>query len=138
MRDDDPITRMIKKHEGLSLLPYRDSEGHLTIGWGHNLSYPISEEAAHQIFLDDLTIAVNELMTRKPVVDSLDPSRFGVLADMCFNLGVNRLLGFKKMWAAIEAQDWDRAADEMLDSKWSRQVKGRSLELARIMRTGEL
>lgn len=136
--DDDSIVRMIKEHEGLSLSMYYDSVGVPTIGYGHNLNYPISEEAANQIFMDDLQIAVNGLLINKPVADTLNPERFGVLCDMCFNLGINRLLGFKKMWAAIEAGDFDTAADEMLDSKWAAQVGRRSIELSRIMRTGEL
>jgi len=43
-----------------------------------------------------------------------------------------------KMWEAIEREDWEAAAREMTDSKWARQVKGRAVELAEIMRCGEM
>ena len=42
------------------------------------------------------------------------------------------------MWAAIHRRDYNAAADEMLDSKWAEQVKGRATRLSNIMRTGEL
>jgi lysozyme len=48
---------------------------------------------------------------------------------MCFNLGLTRLLGFKKFLAAMEAGDWKTAGVEMLDSKWARQVGVRSTRL---------
>ena len=46
------------------------------------------------------------------------------------------LLRFKKMLLAVEKQDWDEAANQMLDSRWSKQVGNRSKELADIMRQG--
>ena len=42
------------------------------------------------------------------------------------------------MWSAIHRKDYDRAADEMLDSRWAKQVKSRATRLSDIMRTGEL
>ena len=57
---------------------------------------------------------------------------------MSFNLGVPRLKRFMNMWAAIHRRDYNAAADEMLDSKWAEQVKGRATRLSNIMRTGEL
>ena len=55
---------------------------------------------------------------------------------MAFNLGVPRLCKFKNMWAAIHEKDFDTAAEEMLDSRWAEQVKGRATELAEMMKTG--
>ena len=49
-----------------------------------------------------------------------------------------RLKLFKNMWSAIHRKDYERAADEMLDSRWAEQVKGRATRLSDIMRTGEL
>ena len=67
----------------------------------------------------------------------MDDARLGVLIEMCYNLGLSGLAGFKKMLAAVEAGDYKKAAKEMLDSKWAFQVKGRAVELAKIMETGE-
>ena len=60
------------------------------------------------------------------------------LLDMAFNMGVPRLKKFKKMWAAVYDNDFATAAKEMLDSRWARQVKGRSTRLAHAMATGEM
>jgi len=50
---------------------------------------------------------------------------------------VPRLCKFKKMWAAIEGEDYQNAAKEMLDSRWAVQVKSRSTKLAHAMHHGE-
>ena len=52
---------------------------------------------------------------------------------MYFNLG-NRLFKFKNMLAALHMKDFDEVAVQMLDSKWAQQVKGRSHELAEMMK----
>ena len=52
-----------------------------------------------------------------------------VLANMCFNLGITRLLKFKNFLAAMENNDWDKAAVEMLDSRWAIQVGPRAIRL---------
>ena len=56
---------------------------------------------------------------------------------MAFNVGLPRLRGFKRMWAALENHDYEEAAKEMIDSKWARQVKTRAYTLARMMESGE-
>ena len=53
-----------------------------------------------------------------------------------FNLGANRFLLFRRMHKALMKGDWERAACEMLDSKWARQVGYRSTRLALMMRRG--
>jgi len=55
--------------------------------------------------------------------------------NMCF-MGIQKLLKFKKMLAAAEAGDYDKAADEILDSKYAKQVGARATRLAQMMRTG--
>jgi lysozyme len=56
---------------------------------------------------------------------------------MLFNMNSQKLLQFRKMWTAIEAEDFERAAAEMLDSRWAEQVGQRAVDLAEIMRAGE-
>ena len=56
--------------------------------------------------------------------------KFGrVIANMCFNLGHPRLSGFKNFIQAMQVSDWERAAIEMMDSKWSGQVGDRAVRL---------
>jgi lysozyme len=56
--------------------------------------------------------------------------------NMCFNLGINRLLGFKKALALIKSGNYTKASEEMLNSLWSKQVGDRSFRLAKMMREG--
>jgi len=60
-----------------------------------------------------------------------------VLIDMCFNLGMAGLLGFQKMIEALERGYYERAADEMVNSRWYGQVGERGRRLEAMMRTGE-
>ena len=127
----------LERHEGLKLKPYTDTVGKLTIGVGRNLDdVGISHGEAMLMLSNDVEVAEKELRQRFPIVKQLDETRYHVLINMCFNMGVTRLAGFQKMWFAIEAQDWPKAALEMLDSKWARQVGNRAIELSTQMREG--
>ena len=59
-----------------------------------------------------------------------------ILANMCFQLGRPRLSHFKKMIAAIESfpPQYDRAADEMHNSRWQKQTPNRANRLIARMR----
>jgi lysozyme len=121
-------------HEGKRNLPYEDTEGHLTIGYGHNLDVPLSDKAIEQILLDDIATAESELDRIFPDWRDLSESRQNVLVDMMFNLGAPRYLSFVKFWAAMREEDYQTAAEEMVDSKWAIQVGTRAEVLADMMR----
>jgi lysozyme len=57
-----------------------------------------------------------------------------IIANMMFNMGRPRLSKFKGMKAGVDAQDWNKAADEMIDSAWYRQVPNRAGRLVKRMR----
>jgi lysozyme len=126
------------RHEGMELKVYKDSLGIETIGVGRNLvDRGVTEEEARYLCNNDIEIVERELVQSFPIVSSLNDTRIRVLLDMAFNVGLPRLRGFKRMWAALDNQDYVEAAKEMLDSKWARQVKTRAYTLARMMETGE-
>ena len=58
-----------------------------------------------------------------------------IILEMVFQLGKTGVSKFKKMWEALSGQDYNKAADEMLDSKWAKQTKNRAESLAKIMRS---
>ena len=127
----------LKRHEGGPYLkPYRDSENNFTIGWGHLLvdGITITRRVAQQLFDDDYHVAQFNFLSLG--INNLTRTRQNVLVNMLFNLGLPRFLTFKKMIKALEDQDYEKAADEMLKSKWHKQVKGRAVELAGQMREG--
>ncbi len=131
----------IKRHEGYRDRVYLDTEGFPTVGYGHHL-YPgsrISREIAELLLDIDMADTAAEFLKIHPDrIRKLSLARKRVIMNMIFNMGLQRVLAFKKMWAAIDQEDWETAAKEMLDSKWADQVKGRATELAEIMRCGEM
>jgi lysozyme len=80
---------------------------------------------------------VETLARRLPQYLEVCQTRKIVLLDMAYNLGVDGLLKFRKMLAAIDRRDYELAAKEMLDSRYARQVKGRAQRNALMMETGE-
>ncbi len=157
--DRHDLVKELIKHEGLRLQVYKDTLGIDTIGIGRNLEdrgitkeelddldipsinhvyeYGITEADAVYLAENDVQIVEEELLRAHPCVDRLDSVRQLICIDMAFNMGVPRLCKFKKMWAAIEAEDYPTAAKEMLDSRWATQVKGRATKLANAMHNGE-
>lgn len=136
--DFGTLRQMIKDAEGLRLLPYFDTQGKITIGYGRNLTdNGISQLEAADMLDQDLTRHVSDLTRAYPFIERLDSVRQIVLANMCFNLGVSRLSKFVQMWDAVQRHDFDVAAIEMVDSVWAKQVGARATRLAEAMRTGE-
>ena len=129
---------LIKKHEGLRLYLYECTAGKKTIGYGRNIEDNGITQAEADLMLDeDVVRCIHELTANVPCFRDLDEVRESVLVNMCFNLGWPRLSGFKNMLAALADRDYTKAAEEMLDSKWARQVGSRSDELAAMMASGE-
>jgi lysozyme len=125
-------------HEGLELKPYRCTAEKLTIGVGRNIEdRGITEDEARYLLKNDIKIVEDELLEKKPVVAGLDAVRQRVLVDMGFNLGIPTLLKFQNMWAAIEEEDFETAAEEAMDSRWAKQVGRRAERLCQAMATGE-
>lgn len=130
------VKDLIKHHEGVVNTIYKCPAGYITIGCGHNLeAKPISNAAVDQILDDDIDDCLRSVATLKFWFD-LDEVRQAVLIDMCFNLGFKGLTKFEKMLAAIDERDYVKAAIEMMDSKWARQVGTRASRLEQMMITG--
>lgn len=133
----DLATRMIKAHEGLSLLPYECSAGKLTIGYGRNLDDVGISQAEADFLLDiDIHKAIADCKAVIPSFDELSEMRQAVLIDMMFNLGRTKFKKFKRMLQAIDYGNYDKASFEMLDSDWAVQVGERATFLARKMEEG--
>jgi lysozyme len=135
----DRIKEQLVRHEGLRLKPYRCTAGKLTIGVGRNLDDSgISLSEAYIMLINDIMNCEKQLQSKIPdIYNGLDEVRKSVLLNMCFNLGINGLLGFKNTLAFVKAGDWERAANNMLVSKWAKQVGRRAIELSELMRKGK-
>jgi lysozyme len=130
--------KLLIEQEGYRQFPYFDSRQILTIGIGRNLkTHGISQSEALIMLDNDIADNTHLLQKYLPVFDSLDEIRKGVLVNMSFNLGVEGILKFRNMIACLAKQDWDGAAQQMLDSEWHEQVGERAIDLAHIMLTGD-
>ena len=88
------------------------------------------------LLANDISECIKDLKTFT-WFDQLDDIRAKVVVDMRFNLGAAGFRKFRKMIAALERDDYDTAADEMVDSAWYHQVGTRARRLVEMMRTGE-
>lgn len=134
----DRLRHQLVRDEGLRLKPYKDTVGKLTIGVGRNLDdRGITQTEAMYLLDNDIHEAMTELTVRYAHwFPTLDPARQGALINMCINLGIKRLMGFKDTLAYFRDGNYERAAVEMLDSTWAEQVGDRALRLAEQVRTG--
>lgn len=133
----DKLIKQLKKHEGVELKPYKCTSNKLTIGIGRNLEdVGISEHEAEYLLMNDL----DTYMTAAKTYDwyaGLNDARKAVIVNMLFNMGQTNFNKFLKMKQALDDGDFSEAAKQMLDSRWAKQVKGRSAELAKQMETGK-
>lgn len=135
------LHQQLIQHEGLRLSAYQDSLGYWTIGVGRLIDARagggITEDEAIELLDNDIVAKQVDLDRELSWWWDLDEVRQMVLIDMCFNMGIRRLLTFKTTLALIKAGKYEQAAQAMLKSKWATQVKGRATRLAEMMRTGE-
>lgn len=131
------------RDEGIRLESYKDSVGLWTIGVGHLLGTErrmttITRDEAWALLGQDVDTALDTAHYIAPMwaAPEWDGARGRALANMAFNLGRQRLLGFKKFGGAINAFDWPTAAKEMMDSKWSTQVGARATRLRDMILNG--
>jgi len=146
------IYSQIMRDEGNRRLPYMDCcgefwrdctctpkfKGKLSVGVGRNLEdNGLSAAEGFAMFQNDVAVAKNELSTHLAWTDILDEPRYAVFVNLVFNMGIGRLLGFKKMLAAAHGERWEEAARELLDSKYAEQVGERAKRLADQLLTGQ-
>jgi len=141
--------------------PYKDSEGYLTIGVGHLMdsrkggSLPewaqyeldsagfLSNLSIDRLLEDDMLTAMRAIERHLPWALGLDPVRYGVLLDMCFQMGIGSaekgtgLLGFKNTLAMIRRGDYVAASEGMKHSRWYRQTPNRANRRRGEMLTGK-
>jgi len=120
--------------EGLKLRAYRDTVGVPTIGVGHTKGVKdgdiITKKQAIAFLREDMEDAIEDAKSLCLDWENMSGPRKGVMVNMAFNLGRDRLSGFKNTLRFINERNYARAATNMLLSKWARQVKGRADRLA--------
>ena len=125
---DPRLAQDVAKAEGCRLAAYRDGGGVLTIGYGHTGpevtdGLTITQAQADNWLNADLDKATFHAVGL-PEWAALDtPRRRNVVVECVFNLGVGHWMGFHQTRAAIQAQQWQSASQNLLDSPtWISQV----------------
>ena len=135
------IIEMLRKHEGVETHAYFDTVGKVTIGVGRNIDsgggLGLSDDEIDYLLANDLQRVEAELSQAFEWYDSLNDARKDAMMDICFNLGLPRLMLFKKSLAAMSNRHYEIAAVEFLDSRWAVQVGQRAVTISEIIRTGE-
>lgn len=141
----EQLRQELADDEGCKYEIYLDHLGLPTFGIGHlvrdydpengqPVGTPVSEERVRQAFNLDIIVTLEDCDRLYPDFDELPEEAQLVIANMCFNLGYPRLSKFKDMKAGVDARDWNRAADEMVDSRWHDQVPNRAKRLVKRIR----
>ena len=132
------LAAQLNVDEGRRARIYLDTVGKWTGGVGRNLSdRDFSDDEIDLMLQNDIKGVEQDLDRRLPWWRQMSDARQNVLANMCFNLGIDRLLGFVNTLMLMRAGRYDAAAAEMLNSKWANQVGARAIRLAATMRKGE-
>jgi len=142
---------VLLQEEGLKLKPYLCSEGYVTIGVGTKLhcakgmnceEFPleITEEVAFALATHDIGKSIKSLENSKygAIYQKQDDNRKAILVSMVYQMGITGVLRFKKMWGALDKDNYPLAAEEMLDSLWSTQTPNRAMRHSEVVRTGDM
>ena len=141
----EKLREQLKIDEGCVYEIYNDHLGYPTFGIGHlvresdpengsPIGTKVSEDRVADAFDDDIEIVLSDCNTLYPDFEDLPEEAQQIIANMMFNLGRPRLSKFVGMKRGVDAKDWDSAADEMVDSRWYRQVGARADRLVNRMR----
>jgi len=133
----DKLREEIAADEGEVHEIYLDHLGLPTFGIGHlvrdddpesglPVGTPIDDDRVVSAFESDIETVLSDCNTLYSDFDDLPEEAQRVIANMMFNMGRPRLSKFKGMKSGVDARDWNRAADEMVDSRWYRQVTKRA------------
>ena len=133
-RNFESLKSQLKIHEGFRNKAYKCISNKLTIGIGRNIDpvggKGITLDEAKYLLNNDIKHFYDGLNRNLEWFKNLDEVRQDVLINMALNLGVSGLLKWKGTLKAIKEKRWEYARDNMLRSKWAKQVKGRAEELA--------
>ena len=141
----DKLREQLKIDEGCVYEIYNDHLGYATFGIGHlviesdpengqAVGTSVSEDRVAEAFDEDIKSVLRDCNKLYSDFHYLPEEAQQIIANMMFNLGRPRLSKFAGMKRGVDARDWDAAADEMVDSRWYRQVGARAERLVDRMR----
>lgn len=123
------------EYEGFEEEEYMCPAGYPSVGHGRNLDYfpleegepyPMTLEYSKEWTLKQLTQVRKDIIIKNPWVVLQPPAVRVLLTDMGYNMGVHKLMKFKKMLAALKAKSYLEAAEELKDSLYYTQTGRRA------------
>jgi len=143
--DIEQLRRELDEDEGCVYEIYLDHLGYPTFGIGHlvtkndiefgwSVGTDVDEYRVHEVFEEDVQTVLSDCKKLYHNFYHLPEEVQLIIANMMFNMGRTRLSKFKGMKRGIDDCDWQAAADEMVDSRWYRQVTNRAERLVKRMR----
>jgi lysozyme len=143
------LRKQLEIDEGVRYVIYLDHLGLPTFGIGHLVTKndsesgqavgaTVSKERVAECFDMDVQSVINDCNKLYNNFENLPEEVQQIIANMMFNLGRTRLSKFKGMKRGVDSMNWHQAADEMVDSRWYRQVTNRAQRLvSRMRKVGE-
>ena len=136
----------LERDEGIKYEVYLDHLGYPTFGIGHlitdddpecgaDVGTEVSDDRVQEAFESDVETVVSDCERLYVQFEHLPEEVQLIIANMMFNMGYTRLSKFKGMKRGVDARDWETAADEMVDSRWYKQVTNRADRLVVRMRS---
>ena len=141
----EELKEQIKEHEGFVPRTYKDSLGKRTIGFGHLCVEPeqwdddkeYTREELERVFDKDFDEALKnaESLIGEGSINFIAKQ---VIIEMVFQLGIGGVGKFKKMWSALDSEDYGEASFQMMDSLWAKQTPNRAEKLSQKMRSAKI
>ena len=140
----EELKEQIKEHEGFVPRTYKDSLGKRTIGFGHLCVEPeqwdddkeYTREELERVFDNDFEEALKnaESLIGERSINFIAKQ---VIIEMVFQLGIGGVSKFKKMWSALDNEDYGEASFQLMDSLWAKQTPNRAEKLSQKMRSAK-
>ena len=140
----------LKKEEGFRDRVYQCTAGVDTIGYGFNVAYlskaelelnggviePMSPKVAGKILELKVRALINSVDSWYPWVDELPEAIKIGLYDMAYQLGIASFGSFKNTHKYLQAKEYDKAIENIKNSKWAKQTPRRANNLIKRLING--
>ncbi len=126
------LKNRIKKNEGFSKNSYKDKLGYATIGYGHLIKKKekhLMKKKYNKIFFEELfekDFAIAALHCQKKFKKFFfNKKTEELIIEMIFQMGLKKVLKFKRMLYYVKKNNKYLASLEMMDSLWYKQTPKR-------------
>lgn len=137
----DRILQILRRHEGVKKHVYLDHLGYETIGVGRcikeGVGLGLSEDEIDYLLTNDVNRCIKELGKSFPWFSDLDNVRRDAMINLCFQLGITKLLKFKNFLADMAEGNYELAGPNLLDSLYAKQTPARANEVAEMIVSGK-